>query len=325
MITLVAVYFNDLDHAVFFTLAYSDYFNFPLKKEEIYQRLPKVWDWNLLIGAKLTSDKLLIDRNPKKITESLEKLEKKQKIAKLKVENNYYYFLKNRQKLVKLRLNKKIAANKRRDAIQRASNFLTRFPTIKALALTGSSALDNAAFNDDLDFCIIVQKNTLWISRFFVILFAKVLRKQPQIDAQAKNQNKQAWCFNLWLDESSLNIIKRGFSIYQAYELIQMKYLFDKASIKNKLLIKNQQFCELINIDINKNYLFDNKNTLTDYFLWPINYFFYFMQKLYRLLFFGKEDFFLNLHQAHFNQRDRQKKIFKSIKKKLQINAFTDF
>lgn len=321
----MAVYFNDLDHAVFFTLAYSDYFNFPLKKEEIYQRLPKVWDWNFLIGAKLKTTKLAINKNPEKLAKSLEKLEKKQKIAKLPAKDDcFYYFLKNRQELVKLRLNKEKSANKRRATIQQVHKFLALFPSIQALALTGSSAMNNADLNDDLDFCIIVKKNTLWITRFWVILAAKVLGKQPQIDAQAKNENKQAWCFNLWLDESSLNIVKRGFSIYQAYELIQMNYLFDKASIKKKLLSQNWQFSELLNIDVKNNHLSAVKNNLIDDFLWLINYFFFFMQKIYRTLAFGKEDFSLNLYQAHFNQIDRQNMIFKSIKKKLQINAFTD-
>ena len=81
----MAVYFNDLDHAVFFTLVYSDHFNYPLKKTEIYQRLPKVWDWDFLTGVKLKSDRFKIDKNSEKFTKSLEKLEKAKKIAKLKV------------------------------------------------------------------------------------------------------------------------------------------------------------------------------------------------------------------------------------------------
>lgn len=321
----MAVYFNDLDHAVFFTLAYSDYFNFPLKKEEIYQRLPQVWDWNFLTGAKLKTSKLIINKNPEKLAKSLEKLEKTQKIAKLQVADNNYYFLRERQKLVKLRLNKEKVAHKRQAVIVQASNYLSRFPSIQALALTGSSAMNNASLADDLDFCIIVKKNTLWITRFWLILSAKILGKRPQIDAQAKNENKQAWCFNLWLDESSLNVVKRGFSIYQAYELIQMNYLFDKASIHKKLLLQNRQFAELLNLNLPNKPLSSDKDNLIDYLLWPINGFFYLMQKIYRRLTFGNEDFSLNLHQAHFNHIGRQKQLFKSIKKKLQSNAFTDF
>jgi len=320
----VAVYFNDLDHAVFFTLVYSDYFNYPLKKTESYQHLPKVWDWDFLTGVKLKSDRFKIDKNSENFTKSLEKLEKAKKIAKLKVADDDYYFLTNRQQLVKLRLNKEKIAYNRRAVILQASQYLLRFPSIQALGLTGASAMNNASLADDLDFCIIVKKNTLWLTRLVVIVVAKILGKRPQIDAHAKNENKQAWCFNLWLDESSLNIAQRGFSIYQAYELRQMDFLFDKASIQKKLWLQNWQFAELLDLNLPNNDLSSDKDNLIDYFLWPINGFLYLIQKIYRRLAFGKEDFSLNLHQAHFNHIGRQDKIFKSIKKKLQSNAFTD-
>jgi len=320
----VSVYFSDLDHAIFFTLCYSDYFNFPLNKEEIYQRLPKVWDWPFLTGSKLKSNKLNFEINKSNFERSLEKLEKTQKIKQLVKDKKIYYFLNGRQNLVKLRISKEKIAKKRQPTINQTSNWLQRFSTIKAIALTGSSSLNNASLNDDFDFCLIVRKNTLWISRFFVILLAKVLGKQPQIDAQAKNDNKQAWCFNLWLDESSLNIVNRGFSIYQAYELIQMRWLVDKGGFKEKILAQNQQLTDLINIDNSKQTSINSQNTTVDYLLWPINLILYFFQKVYRFFVFGKEDFFLNKHQAHFNEYGRQKSIFREVKKKMRANAFSD-
>ena len=321
----MSVYFSDLDHAVFFTLSYSDYFNFPLTKKEIHQRLAKVWDWRFLIGQKLTTSKLMLKRDKAVLQKSLESLEKKEKIASLAKGKTVYYFLKGRQDLVGLRSSKKTMAKNRQSAINQASNYLQRFPSIKAVFLTGSSALNNADLDDDLDFCLIVKKNTLWISRFFVILLAKILGKQPQIDAQAKNNNKQAWCLNLWLDESSLNIVNRGFSIYQAYELKQMRSLFDRDNLKEKILLNNKQFAELLALGPENEPNLGSKNKIFDYCLWLVNVFFYALQNIYRYLLFGKEDYFINLQQAHFNQFDRQEKIFKDIKNKMKANAFSDF
>ncbi len=320
----MSVYFNDLDHAIFFTLSYSDCFNFPLTKTEINRRLPQVWDWPFLTGQKLKTSKLVLIKSATDIDNSLKKLEKKQKISKLTRDNVIYYFLKGRRRLVKLRLSKAKASQKRQLAINQASHWLERFPTIKAVFLTGSSALDNASLNDDLDFCLIVKKNTLWISRFFVILLAKILGKQPQIDSPVKNNNKRAWCFNLWLDESSLNIVKRGFSIYQAYELVQMRCLFDKDHVAEKILIDNKQLAELLDLDLKNKPTASIKNKISAYCLWPINYLFYLFQRIYRYLLFAKENYFLNLYQAHFNESHRQEKVFKKIEKKMKVNVFSD-
>lgn len=321
----MAVYFNDLDHVVYFTLCYSDYFNFPLTKKEIYDRLPKVWDWLFLTGQKLKTNKLKIIWAKEDIEKSLLNLERAQKIEKKQNNDDVYYCLKNCQQVVIQRLEKQKIAKQRQTAIYEASNWLEKFPTIKAVALTGASAVNNAELNDDLDFCVVVKKNTLWISRFFVILLAKILSKQPQIDAQAKRNNKQAWCFNLWLDEDKLNIVNRGINIYQVFELKQMRWLVDKANIKEKILLANLQLGELINIQPKKILIYKINNNVFNYYLWPINYFFYFIQAIYRFFLFGKENYSTSLYQAHFNDLTRQTHIFQKIKRKMKINDFSDF
>lgn len=321
----MSVYFNDLDHAIFFTLCYSDYFKFPLTKTEIFNRLPKVWDWLFLTGQKLKTNKLLINNSKNNFDKSMLKLEKAQIIFKIQEQDVIYYYLKNRQQLIIKRKNLEKIAKKRQTVINDASNWLKIIPSIKAVALTGSSALKNAVFYDDLDFCVITSKNALWITRFFVILLAKVLAKQPQIDAQANINNRQAWCFNLWLDESGLNIVNRGLSIYQAYELMQMDWLFDKDHLKIKMLRNNIQFAELINLKIKNDFVLKMNKSIIYYLLWPINYLFYFLQSIYRYVLFGRENYLLSPNQAHFNDLKRQLHIFKKVKRTMQVHDFSDF
>jgi len=321
----VSVYFNDLDHALFFTLCYSDYFSFPLIKDEIFERLPKVWDWALLTGQKLDSDRLPINKNKNQLERSLQNLLDRGKIEKVTSKETEYFFIKGRQKIVNLRIKKKQTSLSRKKVILEASSWLRRFPSIQALALTGSSALDNATIDDDLDFCLIVKENTLWITRFFLILLAKLLNKQPQIDAQAKLSNKQAWCFNLWLDEQSLDLVNRSFSIYQAYELLQMRWLFDKSDCQQKLISKNKQLANLIDLDIKKNFSINADRVLYSHIFWPFNLIFFYLQSLYRYLLFGKENYFLTLNQAHFNESSRQEHIFQIIQRKMKRNAFSNF
>lgn len=317
----MSVYFNNLDRAIFFTLAYSDYFNFSLTEAEINDRLPKVWDWQFFTGQKLSSSELKIDRDKTEIKTSLDKLLKAKKIKKLEIDGHKYYFLNNRQKLVELKIARKKIAKKREEAIEDFLNLVRFLPSIKAVILTGSSAVNNAEINDDLDFCLITRKNTLWITRFILIFMAKVLGKRPQIDAQSKSDSKQAWCFNLWLDESSLRIINRNFSIYQAYEVKQMRWLIVNKNLKALFLFKNKQLSELLELNLNKMSVKKQKNSFLDYFFWPINLFFYFFQNAYRYLFFGKENYFLSPYQAHFNEANRQEDIFLAIKQKMKENG----
>lgn len=321
----MSVQFSRLDHAVFFTLAYSDYFNFPLIEAELRSRLPEVWDWSFFTGQKIASSELKIKKHRKAIGDSLQKLLQAKKIEKLRLEELDYYFLKGREATVSLRIARKKNAKKREGAIKDFLNLVSFFPSIRAVVLTGSSAMDNAKLNEDLDFCIITRKNTLWISRFFLIFAAKLLGKRPQIDAQSKIDSKQAWCFNLWLDESRLIVIDRNFSIYQAYETKQMRWLSDKENLKAVFLFSNKQLAELVELDLDKHFKKKNKNSLVDYFLWSINLFFYFFQNTYRYLFFGKENYYLSPYQAHFNETGRQQAIFLAIKKKMKKNGFSVF
>ncbi len=321
----MAEYFNALDHAVYFTLAYSDGFNFPLTKEEIIERLPVVWDWPYLTDQRIKTQKLLLDSSEDSVEKSLLNLEKKQKIEKKQLKNTNYYFLKNRQQLPAQRLKKQEIAQLRQTAIDQVSNYLSKFPTITALALTGASAVDNAKLDDDLDFCIIVKKNTLWITRFFVILLTKILHKQPQIIIQPTKNNKQAWCFNLWLDENKLNMAKRGLSIFQSYELKQMSWLFDRADIKKKILLANPQLVSLIDLASQNNSAVIVSDNIFDYLKKLLNYLFYLTQGSYRYFKFGKENYDLSLYQAHFNDLSRQKHIFQKIKRKMTRNDFSDF
>lgn len=314
----MSIDFNNLDRAVFFTLVYSDLFNFPLTFKEIQHRLPKVWDWEFLIGQSLKSYNLSLEKNPKKISASLKRLIDGGLVEKKVIGETSYFFLKGCQENLHQRFVRRQYLPARNKKIAELLMILQRLPFIRAVILTGSSAVKNAELADDLDFCLITSVNTLWLSRFIVIILAKILGKQVQIDVSAKASNHQAWCFNMWLDDRHLNVLKNRFSIYQAYEVQQMQWLLDKDHLKEQFYRENQQLGELIDLptgDSKKSsqFIFD-----FSIFFWPINLIFYLMQIIYRQIFFGRENFFLNLHQAYFNNIKRQEQIFKKIKRKMK-------
>jgi hypothetical protein len=281
---------NEYDYLVFLTLAYSSCFSFALTEQEIIQRLPKA------------PNQLLLSEN--KIKRALKKL-----LHKGLIQNNRQYFYLDEKDLANRKKRAKFVIERQ----TRVNEFIIlakRIPFVCAIILTGSTAVNNAQRDDDLDFMIICKKNTLWISRFLLIILTKINNKRP-------NQNsKNAWCFNIFLDESSLTLDKNRRSLYEAYEILQMIFVFDRANYQEKFLNANQWL---------KNYLFfydhfkSGQYTKTMSFS-IINQLLFYLQKKYRLIVFGQENFSLSLGQAFFNQLDFKTKLFAKLRKKL-----TDF
>ena len=149
------------------------------------------------------------------------------------------------------------------------------------------------------------------------MFWTKLKNKRVQIDADAQNDNHQAWCFNLWLDEKRLRVFKRQFSIYQAYEIKQMQWLVVSDDLKEKFIKANWQLTELLDFD-QQDLIVQNSLDLLALLLLPLNYLAFLIQLCYRRFKHGQEDFLLNSQQAFFNDLKRQEKIFRALKRKLK-------
>jgi len=108
--------------------------------------------------------------------------------------------------------------------------FLKICPTILFVAITGRSAMKGLQKNDDLDLFFITSKNTLWTTRFFSVLLAKILGIHTTTGV----------CLNLLFDESDIRIPQHKQNSYIAHEILQMKPIIDKANIYQKFLTKNR-------------------------------------------------------------------------------------
>src|SRR3990167_740566 len=115
-----------LKTAIIKTIHYSDIFDYPLKIEEISERL---------IGMKAT---------PSQIKKSLSE------IPGMATKSNYY-FLKGREKLVDVRERREKISAQKLKKVQAGANLLRLVPWIKFVGVTGSVAAGNAANDDDID------------------------------------------------------------------------------------------------------------------------------------------------------------------------------
>lgn len=195
------------------TLAYSEQFSFPLKASELYTRL--------LVGFFVDFSTFL------------------QELQLLQSENVIVYFegflfvsgltTEKMAKLTSLRKKRAAYAQKKWQEIEEFVAFARRVPFIKGVAVTGSLAVNNTMKDDDIDFMIVTASNRLWLSRLLVILYATLKSKRRSFAKEEKN----SWCFNLWVEESELQLPLSARSVYEAYEVVQAVWVLSKGSVSS--------------------------------------------------------------------------------------------
>src|SRR5476651_1680155 len=121
------------------TLLYSDIFDYPLSKEEI---------WKFLISEN-KKDKLTV-------------------LKYLKLKNNFFdcknnlYFIKGRENTVwKRQVKEKYSLEKIRFA-KKIIQKISRIPTVYFIGISGALAMKNSDKNDDIDLFVITAKDSVW-------------------------------------------------------------------------------------------------------------------------------------------------------------------
>jgi hypothetical protein len=298
---------QQLDRLVYLTLAYSAYFKFPLTAAEIKMRLPASEDVDYLFAKKKAAFKKNI-YSSKQIQNSLKKL-----IEQDILQTDGEYFFLDKAHL-EARFGKQAYLSEKQLALAELKNVIKNIPLIKAAILTGGTAVDNAKRFDDLDVLIVCRSQTLWLVRLWLVILSKWKNKRPL-------KNKYAWCFNLFLDENDLKIKTERRSLYEAYEILQMKFFYDPENVEKKLIAINQDWLSkylLYYQDRKKKPLREEKSFyLSNAVRKILNQCLFFIQKSYRQLRFGKEDFDLSLTQAFFNKGNFRFKLYSHLTKQI--------
>lgn len=160
------------------------------------------------------------------------------KNSKLISKRNGFYFLEGKVGVVYKRLlHKRISAKKILIA-NRAAKIISRIPSVKMIAITGSLAMENSNEESDIDLMIITKRNLLWTTRAFVYLLISLwgIKKRRPFDSDQKDK----LCLNMWMDESDLSWTKKERNIYTAHEIAQIVPLVNKDNTYEKLLNINR-------------------------------------------------------------------------------------
>jgi hypothetical protein len=194
------------------TLAYRSIFKYPLSR---YQ-----------LKTFLISNAPLKNKN---INEAIEHLLNRGFIK----EKNGKYFLPG-IKIVEWEEKKKLAEKMIRKNMP-VFEIIGKVPWVRTVAITGSVAAYSPGDTSDIDTLIISSKNRVWITRFFVTLILKALKKFPSTDGE-----RGKICTNLYIDSKELPWGEEKRNIFIAHDIVLMQPVIDKENTYLKFLNANK-------------------------------------------------------------------------------------
>jgi len=167
------------------TLSYFDIFDYPLTQTEIAQFLKSNYC-------------------PEEFSENLHELIAENWVYKF----DEFYMLKDNYSLVQRRRKGNMQAKAMLKTAEKIAGFLSAFPFVKGVAVSGSLSKNFADENSDIDFFIITERNKLWLARTFMHCFKKIAMLMKKQDL---------FCMNYYIDEDRLQIKEKN--IYTATEV----------------------------------------------------------------------------------------------------------
>lgn len=176
------------------TLGYFDLFKYPLTKKEVF-----------LFNQADVTDTV--------INAELEELVKAKRIFIIEE----FYSLQNNSELAQRRRHGNKLAVEQLKIAKRVARLLSKFPYVKAIAVSGSLSKNFATEKTDIDFFIITTANRLWIARTFMHLYKKFTFLT----------GRQNWfCMNYYVDEAAMEIKEKN--IFTAIEIVTLLPMYGK-------------------------------------------------------------------------------------------------
>lgn len=211
-------------------LAYSSQFNFPLSLSAIYERLLtssalKIVDRDLEENLNWKTTPLALKEE---LAVTLKSLLKKKSV----IEHHGFYALRSQEIAFEKRRLASINQRAKQAVIQELVATVRRIPWILGVAITGSHAVGGAAAQDDIDFMVITQVNRLWLSRLILLWHSWRRGRRPKLPG---GDISHSWDLNFWLAENRLALPATKQSAYEAYELLQTRWVYNKAQIRRKI------------------------------------------------------------------------------------------
>ncbi len=195
------------------TLLYSDIFDYPLSKEEIW--------------------KFLISKNKEDKQSFLKYLNLKNDLFEYK---NNFYFIKGRIEIIKKRKEKEKYSLEKIKFAKKIIQKISLIPTVYFIGISGALAMKNSDKDDDIDLFVVTARNSVWTTRLMIVIvliFLRVYRKR-----NGENISNKI-CLNMLVDDSTLSLSRDRNDLYTAHEIAQILPIFNKNKTYEKLINSN--------------------------------------------------------------------------------------
>jgi len=216
---------EEIERAILQTLIYSDIFDYPLSKDEI---------WKFLIGHKTRRDSF--DKTLKGLSSKI-------------IFKKGLYCLLERERTFDIRIKRRKESQKKIVIATKIIKQLTLLPTIQFIGISGALSLENSERNDDIDLFVIASKGSLWLTRLTMIILLLLsgrYRKRNQREVSDKI------CLNMLIDESALSFSKARQNLYTAHEIVQLMPVFERNNTYGKFINANKWIVKFLPNALNR-------------------------------------------------------------------------
>ncbi|MEX0896270.1 MAG: hypothetical protein WDZ94_05080 [Patescibacteria group bacterium] len=220
---------HELTRQVVLAIAYSGQFDFPITSSEIWLRI----DCSRL-GRQLPGKSRVLFLEVLRVLKQLAADGVVKRVGK-------YWVLAGGARQVSLRVRRALITQSKLAELRPLLTICSILPCVDGLVVTGSAAVNNASDEHDVDLLVITKSHTLWLVRPFLLFIALLFGKRRSWNHEEPN----SWCFNLWLDESDLEINHTMRTRYLAYESLQTRWLVARGDIKQRFFTANTWICHI--------------------------------------------------------------------------------
>lgn len=140
-----------------------------------------------------------------------------------------YYFMRGKGGSVRARLARHNTAQDKWKIAVRCARILACVPFVRALAGSGSLALDNTKEKSDLDMLVITHPRRIWTARLLLLLVSQLLgRRRKHFNAIAPDK----LCLNHYVSEKSLELPPEIHNIYNAVQYRHLVALYGVETVR---------------------------------------------------------------------------------------------
>lgn len=227
--------FSNLELRVVATVAYSNQFTYPLTSREVYQRL--------IAGEVIAQEGWVGYTDRQIVTQQVieNALQHLNRMGVL-VSNGEYWALTGLHESFGTRVSRARQTQQKAGAIDELIAVTKNVRWIQGIAITGSVAVQNATTADDIDVLLVCQPRRLWLVRLLLLLQAWKAGRRVTLDHQQGN----GWCFNLWLESDNLAVPKSKQSLYEAFEVLQARFVYARMGIVQQWLQQNSWVAQFV-------------------------------------------------------------------------------